>query len=225
MIRRLTLLAVLLTIPGLAAAQTARPRHHGEYGPPSTGVTLSGWLGLGFPTGRAFEGSRDMSDVVNTSIPIGIGAYYRVNPHLRFGGFFEVAPLSIDDSACVSGSDCSGASYRLGVEAQFHASPYQRFDPWVGLGIGYEWLRLHDEYYDPYYDEYVYDTEKLSGLLFPRVSAGVQFTVNPSFTLGPYVTYSAGQYAHWSAGGESTSIHDKEFHGWLELGVRGDFNL
>ncbi len=225
MLRRLTLLAVVLTVPGLAQAQSRHPR--ADYGSPSAGVTLSAWLGLGFPTGKfSDEGDPDVGDVMNLSVPIGFGAYVRPNPHIRLGGFFEVAPLSIDDSYCAPDESCSGTSTRLGLEGQFHASPFARYDPWFGLGFGYEWLNYHAESYDRFNDVLYVSDVKFRGLLFPRVSGGVDFNVNRIITLGPYVSYTAGQFSRVSETGfGSANIHDKAFHGWFELGIRGNFNL
>ncbi len=223
MLRRLTFLALALSLPTLAAAQT---RHGGEYGPPYQGLTLSGWLGVGMPTGRFADDGGDVGDVVSASVPLGVGAYFRFNPHFRLGGFFEVAPLSIDDSACPADTDCSGTSYRLGVEGQFHFSPFRRVDPWLGLGLGYEWANFHASTYDYWTDTTYYSDTKFRGVIFPRITGGVDFSVTPHFTLGPYFGYTVGQYDHVDYGGnDAGELAHKSFHGWFELGVRGNFNL
>lgn len=223
MFRRFTILALALSIPAIAAA---RPGPRRAYGPPPQGLTLSAWGGLGLPTGTFADDGGDVGDVVNASVPLGVGAYFRFNPHLRLGGFLEAAPLAIDDGACPPDSDCSGTSFRLGVEAQVHFTPYQRADPWLGLGFGYEWTRLRASTYDYWDDTVYYSDTKFSGMILPRITGGVDFAVGPRFTMGPYFSYSLGRYDHVDYEGyDSGEIANKSLHGWFEVGVRGNFNL
>ncbi len=223
MLRRATLITLALVAPAIAAAQSY---HRGQYGPPPTGATLSAWLGFGVPTGKfSNEGDGDVRDVVSSSVPIGFGAYYRFNPNFRLGGFFEIAPLSIDDSAC-GGASCDGVSYRFGVEGQYHFTPHQRADVWLGLGLGYESTNLHAEFFDPASNTVFLANTKFTGLLFPRIIGGVDFAVSPRFTLGPYASWTGGQYDHVDDDVlGSAGIHDKSYHGWFELGIRGNFNM
>lgn len=221
MLRRFTILALALCIPTLAAAQS-----HRSYGPAPQGLTLSAWGGLGLPTGRFADDGGSVGDVVGVSVPIGIGAYYRFNPHFRLGGLFEVAPLTVDDSACPDDSDCSGTSYRIGIDAQYHFTPFRRVDPWLGVGFGYEWTTLTASTYDYWTDTDYYADTKFNGWLFPRFTGGLDFAVAPRFTVGPYFSYALGEYSHVDYGDhDSGEISHKAFHGWFEIGVRGNFNL
>ncbi len=225
MIRRLAALTLMLALPTLAAAQYG-PRRPRAYGPPPSGPTLSAWLGLGAPTGDiSDEGDGRLGDVVTMSVPIGFGVGYRFNPLFHGELFFEGAPLGIHDAACAPGDPCNGSDFRLGVDAQLHLAPYQRADPWLALGVGYEWLRFDatgcDNVGNCFAERFRYD-----GWLFPRLSAGLRFAATPSVHLGPFLSYSAGQYANvetTSAG--SQTINNRAFHGWLEIGIRGDFDL
>lgn len=227
MLRKLTLLTLVLSLPALAAAQyDPRHPHRAEYGPAYSGLTLSASLGFGVPTGRiSREGDGDLGDKVGASLPLGIGASYRFTPTFRLGGLLELAPVSVTDRACPSGRDCSGTSLRFLAEGQVHLSPHRHVDPWIGFGVGYESLALQADYYDPYYDTTYYSELKYSGFIFPRLSAGLDVAVSPRFTLGPYAAYTAGQYGGFETDHDSGGIHRTAFHGWLELGVRGSFNL
>ena len=227
MFRRLAVLALTLALPTLASAQYGprRVRHWG-YGPPPSGPTLSAWLGVGVPSGNiSDEGDGPLGDVVNNDFVIGVGAGYRFNPLFRAGFFFEGAPLNIHDSACAPGDPCDGSDVRFGLDAQLHLAPYRRADPWVGMGVGYEWLSFHATGCDSTGACFA-ERFRYGGWLFPRLSAGLDLAVSPMARIGPYLSYSAGQYANvdtTSAG--SQSIQNQSFHGWLEIGFRGSFDL
>ncbi len=226
MIRRFSLLALLLAVPAVAAAQYGPRYGRPAYGPPLSGPTLSAWLGVGFPTGMiSNEGDGALGDVVRNDIPIGVGLGYRFNPMFHAGLFFEGAPLGIKDQACLPGDPCGGSDFRFGVDAQLHLGPFQTTDPWFGIGLGYEWLHFDATGCDStgacFAESFHY-----SGWLFPRLAAGIAFAVSPTARIGPYVTYSAGEFSNvdtTSAG--SQSINNPAFHGWLEIGVRGNLGL
>jgi opacity protein-like surface antigen len=218
--------ALALSTPALASAQY-HPPQRGDYGPPLEGPTLSAWVGVGIPGGNiSGEGDGPLGDVVSRAVPFGLGVGYRFGPLLRAGLLFEGAPLSMDDRACDPGAPCNGSDFRLGVEAQLHLAPFRRVDPWVGLGLGYEWLRFDAVGCDVAGTSCFAERFRYSGWLFPRISAGLDLAVSPLASLGPYVAYSAGQYGNvdTTAGG-SQSIQRQSFHGWLELGIRGTLNL
>ncbi len=227
MFRRFTVLTLILAVPTLAAAQAGprRARPWG-YGPPPSGPSLSAWLGVGFPGGNiSDEGDGALGDAVSTEIPIGVGFGYRFNPLFRGGLFLEGAPLNLHNSICAPGDPCGGSDFRFGIDAQLHLAPYRRADPWVGLGLGYEWLSFDATGCDgsgTCFPEHF----RYSGWLFPRISAGLDFAVTPVVRLGPYFSFSAGQYANvdtTSAG--SQSIGNQSFHEWVEIGFRGDLDL
>ncbi|HET6437388.1 MAG TPA: hypothetical protein VFG59_04965 [Anaeromyxobacter sp.] len=226
MARKFATVLLTLALPTIAFAQYG-PRYPARpgYGPRPFGPTLSAWVGVGGPGGRiSDEGDGELGDVVHHQFPLGLGLSYRFNPFFRAGPFFEAAPLSMADGACAPGDPCGGNDFRFGLDAQVHFAPYRHADPWLGLGIGYEWLNFDatgclDS--GCFAERFHY-----SGLLFPKLSFGVDFALSPMATLGPYLSYSGGQYSHvetTSAG--SQSINDQAFHGWLELGIRGNFNF
>ncbi len=225
--RKLDVLALLLiALPSLASAQYGPRRRAEAYGPPLAGPKLSAWIGLGVPTGRiSDEGDGPLGDVVSTSIPFGVAFGYRFNPVFHGEAFLEGAPLSIRDSVCAPGDSCGGSDFRLGIDAQLHLAPFQRADPWIALGLGYEWLRFDATGCDPGGNCFG-ERFRYSGWIFPRLSGGLAFAATPMVRLGPYLSFTAGQYSDvdtTSAG--SQSIRNQAFHGWLELGVRGDLGL
>ncbi|MGC4064078.1 MAG: hypothetical protein QM784_05445 [Polyangiaceae bacterium] len=67
------------------------------------------------------------------------------------------------------------------------------------------------------------------GFEFLNLQGGADFKLSPAFGLGPFVSFSLGQYGTMNQKGpgidSSDSIDNKAFHEWLTLGVRGAFTL
>ena len=227
MLRRLALVTLALALPALAAAQYD-PRYPRQrpWGPPLVGPTISGWVGFAAPTGSfdGFGASR-LSDVINHAVPFGVELAYRFSPLFRAGLYFEGAPLSIDSRACDPGDPCNGSTFQFGLDTQLHFASYHSVDPWIGIGVGYEWLRVAATA-GPVGAGFP-ETWHYDGWIFPRLSAGLDFMVSPTFTLGPYVSYSAGQFSsvHTASDGVTSTIFQQAYHGWFGLGLRGNFNL
>jgi hypothetical protein len=95
-------------------------------------------------------------------------------------------------------------------------------DPWLGLGIGYEWLRLSGEglgYQNPP------SSIEFSGWDYLIIEAGGEFRLATSFALGPFVGFSFGEYSSTSEDGYSRDLLEQALHAWLQLGLRGTINL
>jgi hypothetical protein len=216
-------IVVTLVLPALASAQYGPGRPpRGYWGPPLSGPSLSAWIGVGVPGGDiSNEGDGRLGDVVNNAVPVGVEFAYRFNPIFRAGVYFEGTPLSVSTNACAPGDPCDGSDFQFGFDAQLHLAPFRRVDPWIGLGLGYEWMRIDATNSDGNPDRWTYE-----GWVFPRFSAGLDIPLTPFFSLGPYLTYEAGRFSHVfqdSRGG--FDIGDQAYHGWLEIGVRGNFDL
>jgi len=178
-------------------------------------------LGYGLPMGDAMKNAK-MSDGVSGMIPIWLDVGYRIDPSLYAGLYAQYGIVSVKD--CPSGVDCSANDIRFGVMGAYHISPDASFDPWVGLGIGYETFSM-----------------KLSaagaeaktsykGLEFANLQFGGDYKVSPDFGIGPFLSFSLGQYSSATVdipglGSQSGSIDQKAMHEWLTIGVRGAFNM
>lgn len=189
-------------------------------------------LGVGFPLGHegmvAGGTSNDkLSDDIKAIIPIALDAGYRFNPNvyagllLQYG--FGIVNANSSNSCGDPGVSCSGSDLRLGVDLHFHFAPGQSFDPWLGVGAGYEWLFL---------DVTAGGSEAnltATGFEFGNVQLGGDIPIAPNFAIGPFVSLSFGQYGNVSVSGGGTSmdmpITGKSFHEWLELGVRGVYDI
>jgi hypothetical protein len=221
--RKLVVL-LALALPALASAQYRGGRSpRGEWGPPVYGPSFSAWLGLGVPGGDiSHEGDGKLGDLVNSAVPIGVEFAYRFNPVFRGGVYLQAAPLSVAGSACANGDSCDGSDLQFGFDAQLHLAPFQRIDPWVGLGLGYEWMRIDaTNFVDNIPDRWTY-----AGWVFPRLTAGLDFAVTPVFTLGPYLSYDVGRFTRVDQSSRgSFDIGSQAYHGWFGVGLRGTFNL
>ncbi len=187
------------------------------------GFELGARIAYGIPMGGATKAQNsldedvDLSDVVAGLLPIQLDLGYRINNHLFVGAYgsyaFGFKPDLCDDSA----AECDSPSQvRVGGEVLFNILPVTHaMSPWIGAGIGYEWLN------GPVLDG------QLHGMEFFNVQAGVDFQLADHMRLGPYAQFSLGQYSNSTATvlGEdvSTDLDDKATHEWLDFGIKATF--
>jgi hypothetical protein len=177
------------------------------------GLELGARLGYGIPMGDAAKDSK-LSDGVKSMIPIWIDAGYRIDENLFAGVYFQYGLVQLKED-CPEGIDCSANNMRFGIQGQYHIMPAESFDPWLGLGIGYEMASAKFG-----------DLEtSTSGFEFLNVQAGGDFAVAEGVGIGPFLSFSLGQYSKAKVGDTSGDIEEKAMHQWLVLGVRGTFQL
>lgn len=173
-------------------------------------------LGYGIPMGDSVKDSK-MSDGVSGMIPIWLDLGYMVTPNIMVGLYaqYGIVMLASDvKDACDAASvDCSANNMRFGLQGQYHLSPAESLDPWFGLGIGYEMANGKQG-----------DVKAgTAGIEFANIQAGADFKVADSFGVGPFASFSIGQYSKLT-GDNSGDIPDppgKAMHQWLVLGVKG----
>jgi len=215
------LAAAVLSLAGTAAAQD-RPQAVN----PGFGVSLR--LAYGVPAGMTTDAAGDdLSRVLSGSLPIQLDLGYRFTPHVsvavfgQYGFGFTGSDL---DSVCAStGVNCSGRVVRAGVEGFWHFMPGNHVDPWLGLGLGYEWMTVTAEQGGVSADFSAHGWE------FLNLQVGADWLVARSFGLGPFLQVSFSQYGTQEAsqGGQSQSqdIQNTAVHEWVQIGLRGTFNL
>lgn len=218
--RRMSMLAAVL------AAVVFPTASHAQF-------TLGLRLGYAPAMGDAYEEAgvaSEMSDGVKSQIPIQVDAGYRVTPALTLGayasyGFGQIGD-DLGDTCDANGLDCSARSIRLGVQALYafkNVSP--QWAPWAGAGFGYEWASAKMELGG------LEMTQSFSGFEFLNLQAGVDYAVNPKFSVGPYLMYSLAQYSSGTiemTGQPDVDVFDtadSAMHQWLHFGVRGQFDL
>ena len=209
---------MLLAVAGTSHAQD------GEMSGFEAGIRL----GYGFPLGSVVKDSA-FSDGLSGMVPIWLDAGYRINPNWYVGAYGQYGFISVKEQSpgspggCAPSQDCSAHSIRFGVMGQYHILPAGPFDPWVGLGLGYEMLSISSSVGAQKVDA------SLSGFEFANLQLGGDYKVSRSLGIGPFASFSLGQYssASTSLNGVSTSvdIKDKALHEWFVVGVRGTYGV
>jgi opacity protein-like surface antigen len=211
---------VMLAAGRQAAAQAAGP-------PDRPGVDLAVRVGYAVPFGDIDGDSGDsLSGTFSGAVPFVLEAGYRFDRHFTLGPYFQYALAQVKNGAgglCGNGVDCSGSIIRLGLEALYHLDMGSAFVPWVGLGVGYEWMNI---------DISAGGTNgsgSANGWDFLTLQLGGDIYVAPQFAVGPFVSFSIARYGRQSvsAGNTNTSsdISNPAVHEWLQFGARFSFGL
>ena len=174
---------------------------------------------------RALDSSSPSSLTYQTPslLPIAIDLGYRTSSHIYLGLTVQLALASRSDCSGASGT-CAAKEYRVGGTFQYHFSPFRGFDPWFGVGVGYENLHLTGFYGDP--SGHITRT----GLVLMDAQLGGDFALTSGARpprLGPFVGLAIG-----SAGSETGAQYGKNVsrspaadHQWATIGVRGTYDL
>jgi len=187
------------------------------------GLRVGYGVPLGSTAGTVAGGSADFSSSIKGMIPFWADVGYRINPNWYVGGFFQfgLGMLPSNSVFCnMTGVNCSENDLRAGINVHYHLLPTESFDPWVGIGAGYEWL---NETISPAGQPDI--SSKLDGFEFGNIHLGVDYKVSQNFGVGPFVTFTIAQFANSSFAGVSGSLTDKKIHEWLIFGIRGVYDL
>ena len=171
-------------------------------------------LGYALPMGSAVEGGK-MSEEVSGQIPIWLDAGYMVTPNVLIGLYGQYGFVSLKQSC----DGCSAHDIRFGVQGQYHFSPAESVDPWLGLGVGYEILGFSQSAQGQTVDI------SFKGFEFLNLQGGADFKVGNAFSVGPFLSFSLGQYSKASANDQSADIDKTALHQWLTFGAKGTFGL
>jgi hypothetical protein len=177
-------------------------------------------------------GDSDLSDGISGQIPIWLDVGYRPIDALMIGLYLQygigILGSELDAVCDVDAIDCSASDIRLGLQVHYHISPHEQLDPWIGIGIGYEWLSIGVEGMG------VEVGADVDGFEFLNLQAGLDIEVAEHFKIGPVLSFSLGQFSNASADCSGTvmctlldstgsEINDKALHEWLMIGVRGAY--
>lgn len=210
--------ALALSMMALLAAPLARAdENSGFQGAIRTGFVLPFGQIYGSGTNSAGLG---FGDSVTGFVPIMLEAGFRFNPNVMVGIFGQYA-FGIAKNC--DGAACSLSDFTAGIQAHYHFAPQEALDPWVGLGVGYEWLPLSVTT-GSFSQDATY-----RGFQFVNLQFGVDFPVTSTFKLAPYASFALGQYSSGStsgsAGSGSGDVTNTALHEFLTFGFRGSFNL
>jgi len=196
------------------------------------GLRLGYALPMGSLANNPDGSSSKMTDGVAGHFPIWLDLGYMVSPNVMLGAYAQYAFGSVAgdlkracDQASSAGISCSAHDIRLGFQAQYHVAPQAMVNPWFGLGVGYELLTIG------FSGAGQSGSTTAEGFEFANLQAGADIKALPNLGVGPFVSFSFGQYGSVSnsgsvaEGGSGGDIENKAIHEWLTLGVRGAFKL
>jgi hypothetical protein len=180
--------------------------------------------GFALPLGNATGGnnSTSLSDAINFAIPFGIEVGYRIGGVVFIGGTFTYGPFGSPSStsipACAqAGVSCHSSFVRGGFSVQWHPLGSRGTDPYVGIGLGYEWLSININ------NNGASSSGQYSGFNWADIPVGVDFRLSRAVRLGPFVDFTLGEYRTQTVSSPSTisgNISPKALHFWLSFGVR-----
>lgn len=223
------LLVALLLIGRAAFAQEPYMPATGPSGSEQSelsGIELGVRVGYGLPLGSAYgfpgQPNTKLSDLISGMIPFWADVGYRIDPNWYVGGFFQFGLGFVPSGSC-PGISCSENDLRFGLNVHYHFLPAATFDPWVGIGAGYEIWNFSAS------SGGVSGSASTNGWEFGNAQLGLDYKFSPEFGVGPFVTFTVAQFANASASVQgisiSQSITNKTLHEWLIFGLRGVFDL
>jgi len=229
-------LASTLVPSGVASADEGRDERR---------LHLALRTGFGLPLGhyasvRTVAGFRDTSvnallDDTHGVIPLWLDVGYRWSAHWMVGGYVMaglVLPKTAADNdplggGCPKGFDCSAFGVRAGLQVQYRLAPGEPLDPWLGLGVGYEWIESSVEgelLSFPFDASFTH-----SGPDLLHLQGGLDVAIAEDASLGPFLSLSAMRYTACSAelsdDDADCQLSEQSWHGWLVFGVRGALEL
>ncbi|MFY2557787.1 outer membrane beta-barrel protein [Corallococcus terminator] len=211
------------------------------------GFALGLSVGYGAPYGELGsvdaddDESNPVSDLVTGVIPIQLEAGYFFNPNVYLGATFQygIASLNTDEADCDDAAgvsvSCSASQLRLGVNLAYHFNVTPKIDPWVSVGVGYEFLNQSVKAEQD--GESITAKASVKGFEFIAAQVGLDYRISPKFSVGPFATVTAGQYSTATVslessvelpGGdleESEDLESKKIHGFIYGGIRAQYRF
>jgi hypothetical protein len=225
--------------PGMFSAVPTDAAHR-------TGFTAGLRLGVGVPLGKAGQpdvpdiagvqtsGARDLSDLTPWRTPVWVDIGYTLSGALTVGAYGQVG-FGASGDACIQ--DCDWSDIRVGAQAELRLLPGAAVDPWLGVGLGYEWLSYRQllsaqvpNGQGDLVDTTVRATESFGGPEL-MLQGGIDFQVEDALRIGPYASATLAQYLTDSFSCQpaedlcpsGSSIDGAAFHSWIGFGLRGAY--
>jgi len=233
MLRRASSLGFSIAVFSFASALSSR-----SFADEQGGFALGLRVGYAFPMGKEGRtpgetGSDDLSDDISGMVPLWIDVGYRINPSLYVGGFFQYgfALVNTDKNPGCNQVSCSAHDIRFGANLHYHIRPAASFDPWLGAGIGYEVLSFKIS--TAVLGQTFVADGNVQGFEFLNLQAGGDFKVSREVGMGPFLSFSLGQYATYSRTGtglgvtanQSGDLTDTGVHEWFVICLLVQYNL
>jgi hypothetical protein len=189
----------------------------GSSGPSNVGFAIGLRGGYGIPFGN--ENGLPMRDyVMQGAVPISVDMGWFFTPHLYAGVSISygigLGAARLNATCGEPDIDCSAQMYRFGALAHYHFSPEATWDPWVGVGLGYEVVQLTAS---SQVDNSSPDSSPALQGLDLSLEAGLDFKPLRYVGIGPYVEVAGGPYV--------AGVSGFDIHGWAVIGARFRMNL
>lgn len=174
-----------------------------------------------------------LSNSFAAAVPVEVAARWRFNRHLSAGAYFQYDPAIVSKVICLASYTCEGYDMRVGVEVAYAFLPSWFIKPWVSLGTGWEWSGLKVIVPASGNAASGQFQARMNGWEWVNVQVGGDIGVNAATTVGPYVGFFGGTYSTMSTAGmghgngaaESIPSDVRSFHGWVQFGLKGSFDL
>ena len=201
----------------LAAAAALALAHAGiARAGPDSGPSLGVRAGYAMPAGEVSAGI-SLGDVMAGLVPVQLDAAWHFDARWRLGMYFQYGFARIAGDFCPARASCRGSQLRQGVQATYALAAGSPV-PWIGVGLGAEWLWLTVS------ADGARSTLRLVGFEMAQLQAGLDWRSSSGISVGPFASLSLGQYQK-ILGGSTVSNVATALHGWLQLGVKGTFDL
>jgi len=201
--------------------------------------------GYGVPLGGT--DTEDLSDLVGGQVPLWLDAGVRVADRFFIGLYAQHSISFLGEgqaSACRShdryvaqasgATSCRLEGHRFGVEFLYHVRKSERFDAWLGVGTGYEWLALKEETTGVVSTGSMFGprnqtlTVVTHGFEFANIQVGMDALLVGGLAVGPFATLTFAKYSSadgscdGDCGGTTVVSHtaDGDFHQWVYGGLR-----
>lgn len=210
--------AVTMVAAPAFAQEEGTPYFQRSLAAPKRALELSVLPGYSQPFGDIERGF-SIRDTAGGGGSVQLGAAYRVAPRWSLGLVGAYGQYGNGDgrASFVTAGDASTAM--AGVEATFHARPYDRVDPFLTVGTG--WRGMWERHDGPSNDTFRH------GLSLGRVGLGVDIRVSRELAIAPVVVGDANMFLWQNVEGTSgaTTISNPRMNVFLTAGLQGRFDL
>jgi hypothetical protein len=213
-----------VVVEGKRAEPDEPPLAPGESPPPRRGLQLGLRLGPAIPVGKIRSGAGfGMSSLYDWEGQLGLDIGLKPWDAVYLGAGVVAGIGSAGSDFCGAISPCRARSVRLAPVAIYSFAPGGRVNPWIGVGVGWEWSSVSAGA----------TTISTSGPELARVLAGVDFRLSRGFGIGPVLESSLGLFTSASREDRQSdmlgntglvsrdiALDEKRLHGWLTMGLR-----
>ena len=156
-----------------------------------------------------------LNDLGRGSLTGQLGLGYRLDPQFMIGVYGEFGRYGRGASVAANGKVFGAAA---GVQAQYHLLPFERVDPWIGLGTGWRGYWVEDEQRG---------TQAMHGWDMVRVQLGVDWHATEWLTLVPSAGATMNMFLREQGPGETkfSNVTDPRLNTFVFAGIGGRFDI